>query len=109
MIEITVDENPIAPGQFEMHSQAEPFPGGSTYRIVIQDSALTTTLSDTFAKWQGAPLSAQQAARLFNLLRMYISLKSSRDKPVYWANTVENIQFRGDLLEVKGICSPHVG
>ena len=78
MIEITVNQNAIEPGQLEMHSQVEPFPGGLQYRIVIEDSDITSTLSPSFGELEGVPLSLQQAARLFNLLHMYISMKSSR-------------------------------
>lgn len=108
MIEVTVDEKAIEPGQLEMHYQAEPFPGGSTYRIVIRDTDLTQTLWTSFGNWQGKPLPMQQAAHLFNLLRMYVSLKFTKATPSYWANTVETFNLSNDIVEVAGACSPHV-
>jgi hypothetical protein len=55
-----------------------------------------------------ANLRPEEVAHIFNLIRLFISLKRARSTPLFWANTIDQIAIEGDALEVGGVCSPHM-
>jgi len=108
MVEILVDGTPVNPGQFDLHQQSSPFPGGSRYRLRTTDRELTEVVCQCYPPATSKQLSQGDVSHIFNLLRMFISLKYERTTPLFWANTIDKLIDDGDVLELSGVCSPHV-
>lgn len=108
MISVTVHGNAIDPGQLEMHQQDDPFPGGCRYTLRIVDPELVQIVAVDFPQDTHQVLTPSQTIDLFNLLRPYISLKLGRRRPLFWANTVNELKITDNTLELSGVCSPHV-
>lgn len=109
MIDAVVDGQKIDPTELEMHHQDQPLPGGSRYTLRVVDPELARVAGGAFPVSRQEPLTHPQTVRLFNLLRPYISQKLGRQKPVFWANTVEAIHISETTVEFSGVCSPHLG
>jgi hypothetical protein len=108
MIDVNVDGKAIDPRQLEMHQQDDPFPGGSRYTLCIDDLELAKVVALDFPQTIQQALPQAQAGSLFNLLRPYISQRIGRLKPLFWANTVDGLKITDNIVELSGVCSPHV-
>ena len=107
MIEILVDGTPVYPGQIEMHQQLDPFPGGARYKLRTNDRDLVEVVSQRYPATTANHLKQADVSHIFNLLRMFVSLKLDRSPPLFWANTIDELVVNGDGLELSGVCSPH--
>ena len=108
MFEIIVDGTTVNPGQFELHQQSDPFPGGSQYKIRTNDTELTKVVCQRYPPSLANRLSQGDVSHLFNMIRMFVSLKFERTTPLFWANTIDQMIVDGDALEIRGVCSRHV-
>jgi hypothetical protein len=86
MIEASVDRHAIDPAMLQMLHQKDPFPGGSRYILRITDAELVEVVSQDYDETIDLRLVARQTASLFNMLR----------------------KMSGDMLKVRGVCSPYV-
>ncbi len=108
MLEINVDGMPVDPGQFELHQQSDPFPGGSRYKIRTTDAELTEVVCQRYPPTLTKQLSQSEVSHIFNMIRMFTSMKFNKTIPLYWANTIDQMAVDGDTLEIGGACSRHV-
>jgi hypothetical protein len=108
MLEILIDGMPIEAGQLELHQQSQPHPGGRRYRIRSTDKEITQLIYRRYPTPVAMPLEPSSTSSLFNLLRYYISRNYGRSKPLFWANTIDQLEVSPDVLELAGVCSPHV-
>jgi hypothetical protein len=108
VVEILIDGMPIEAGQLELDQQSEPHPGGRRYRIRSTDKEITKLIYRRYPTPMAMPLEPSSTSNLFNLLRYYISRNYGRTKPLFWANTIDQLVVGADVLELAGVCSPHV-
>ena len=108
MIEILVDAVSVAPNHFELHQQSHPFPGGSRYKLRTNDRELTAVVRNRYSLTTLREMQPSDISHVFNLVRMFFSLKYEKSTPLFWANTIDQIRVEGDVMELTGECSPHV-
>ena len=108
MLEILVDGTPVEPGQLELHQQSDPFPGGSRYKIRATDAELTEVVCQRYPPSLTIQLTQSDVSHIFNMIRLFISMKLERTTPLFWANTIDQMTVDKDTLEIGGACSRHV-
>src|ERR1700733_13742667 len=109
MLEILVNGTPIKPEQFELHRQSDPFPGGSRYTIKTNETGLVKAVCERYTPSLPKQVSKDDVSRIFNLMRLFISMNFGRSASLlFWGNTIDQLTFDGQTLEINGICSPHL-
>src|SRR5713101_1904137 len=105
VVAVTVDGVARDPVTVWVHQQADPYPGGHRYEVVLRDPRAREHLS-------GLPLSAR--SRLDNrtannfLQRIYWMFPVMTDAArwEYVLNTIDTVESSGDTIRVAGECSP---
>jgi len=108
MIRIDVNGAAVEAGRFEMHYQADPYPGGARYALSVVDKELIEIISRRLKLPVRHPPSRTDTNSVFNMLRLYVSLQGCRGTPLFWANNIETISLEGTTLRIGGVCSPHI-
>lgn len=108
MIRIDVDGAVVEAGRFEMHYQADPYPGGARYELSVADKELMEIISRRLKLPVRHPPSRTDTNSVFNMLRLYVSLHGGRGAPLFWANNIETMNMEGGTLRIGGVCSPHI-
>lgn len=108
VIRIDVDGAAVEAGRFEMHYQADPYPGGARYELSVADKELIEMISRRLKLPVGPPPSRTDTISVFNMLRLYMSLHGGRGAPLFWANNIETMSMEGGALRIGGVCSPHI-
>lgn len=108
MIEASVNGNMIDPRELAMHQQGEPFPGGLKYSLRIVDDELAEVIRQNWPLANEKALTPRQTVSLFNIVRPLVSMRLGRSEALFWANTIERVEIKGNAIEIVGVCSPHV-
>lgn len=108
MIRIDVDGAVVEAGRFEMHYQADPYPGGARYELSAADEELIEIIIRRLKLPVRHPLSRTDTNSVFNMLRLYVSLHGGRGAPLFWANNIDTMSIEGGTLRIGGVCSPHI-
>lgn len=106
--DLLVDGQPLDPGTFHMHFQAEPYPGGHEYRLVISDADILQQAIRTFGLGSHTIVSETQARSFMSFVPPLMSLKCGRHQTQYYGNTMSEIAVNEKECVMSGCCSPVV-
>jgi hypothetical protein len=104
---LTVDGKSLDARRLECHFQEDPYPGGHHYELIIHDMETIAYAKKEFGI--GARQRVKNGRLFFGFLGGMKSIKVGRENPpLFWANTIDEIEVSDDKVVLKGVCSPHV-
>lgn len=111
MIEVFVNGQPADVAQLQFEAQDDPYPGGLTYEIRVEDGEFAAFLGGQFTGGSYERLDTGEANSVFmglQLLRMQHVQSGAPTSTTFVLNTVDRLILNGSKIELRGVASPAV-
>jgi hypothetical protein len=90
------------------HFQQDPYPSGLAYELAIRDGDVIAEGKKQFGLGRHQQPDSNKQSSFLSYLFPMIGLKCGRNEPRFWANTIDELELKADMLILKGVCSRHV-